>query len=162
MTEGITYRPIGVIRSKHTNPEATPIQSVFAIRCRGQAEIMPEYAEGLRDLEGFSHIYLLYDLHRAWGMKLIVKPYLEDVEHGVFATRAPSRPNRLGLSIVELVSRQGNVLHLDGLDMLDGTPLLDIKPYIGRFDALANTRDGWLSGVDEETALKRGRRKYRG
>ena len=159
-TGGITYRPIGVIRSEHTDPEATPIQSSFAGGCRGRAEILPEYAEGLRDLEGFSHLYLLYDLHRAQGMKLIVKPFLEDVEHGVFATRAPSRPNHLGLSIVALVSRKGAVLHLDGLDVLDGTPLLDIKPYVGRFDCIRNTRDGWQAGVDEETARERGKRGY--
>jgi len=158
----ITYRPIGVIRSEHTDPEATPIQSSVAGRCRGRAEILPEYAEGLRDLEGFSHIYLLYDFHRAQGMKLIVTPYLQDVERGVFATRAPYRPNHIGLSIVELVSRQGAVLDLAGLDVLDGTPLLDIKPYVGRFDCIRNTRDGWQAAVDEETARERGRRMYSG
>jgi tRNA-Thr(GGU) m(6)t(6)A37 methyltransferase TsaA len=161
MTEEITYRPIGVIRSEHSSPEATPIQSAYATGCRGRAEILPEYAEGLRDLEGFSHIYLLYHFHREQTVKLIVKPYLEDVEHGVFATRAPCRPNRLGLSIVTLVSRQGSVLHLDGLDVLDGTPLLDIKPYVGRFNSVLNTRDGWQAGVDEVTARERGKRDYK-
>jgi len=160
MTENITYRPIGIIRSEHLRPEATPIQSAYAGGRRGRVEILPQYAEGLRDLDGFSHIYLLYDFHREQAVKLIVTPYLEDLEHGVFATRAPCRPNRLGLSIVTLVSRQGTVLYLDGLDVLDGTPLLDIKPYVGRFDAIANTRDGWQAAVDEETARQRGKRDY--
>jgi tRNA-Thr(GGU) m(6)t(6)A37 methyltransferase TsaA len=123
---------------------------------------LPEYADGLRDLDGFSHIFLLYDFHRAQSMKLVVKPYLEDAERGVFATRAPWRPNRIGLSIVRLLFRTGNVLHLDGVDILDGTPLLDIKPYIGRFDCIRKTRSGWQAGVDEQTARQRGKRTCEG
>jgi tRNA (adenine37-N6)-methyltransferase len=160
MVDGVLYRPIGVVRSEHVAPENTPIQSVYARGCRGQAEILPEYAEGLTDLEGFSHIYLIYDLHRAQGGSLVVKPYLQDVERGVFATRAPSRPNRIGLSIVKLLYREGNVLHLDWVDILDGSPLLDIKPYVGRFDRIEHTQDGWQDGVDEETARRRGKRGY--
>jgi tRNA-Thr(GGU) m(6)t(6)A37 methyltransferase TsaA len=116
----------------------------------------------LRDLEGFSHIHLLYHLHRAGAAKLAVKPFLQDVERGVFATRAPCRPNAIGLSVVELVGREGNVLHLDGVDVLDGTPLLDIKPYIGRFDHIENTSNGWQDEVDETDAQGRGRRGYPG
>jgi tRNA (adenine37-N6)-methyltransferase len=96
------------------------------------------------------------------SVKLIVKPFLQDVERGVFATRAPSRPNMIGLSIVELVRREGNVLYLDGVDILDGTPLLDIKPYIARFDCVQTLRNGWQDEVDEETARKRGKRGYCG
>jgi tRNA-Thr(GGU) m(6)t(6)A37 methyltransferase TsaA len=96
------------------------------------------------------------------SVKLIVKPFLQDVERGVFATRAPSRPNMIGLSIVELVRREGNVLYLDGVDILDGTPLLDIKPYIARFDCVQTFRNGWQDEVDEETARKRGKRGYCG
>jgi tRNA-Thr(GGU) m(6)t(6)A37 methyltransferase TsaA len=157
-----TYRSIGIIRSDHTVPEKTPIQSVYANGCRGRAEILPEYTEALRDLEGFSHIYLLYDFHKADPGTLIVKPFLQDVERGVFATRAPCRPNRIGLSLVRLLYRQANVLYLDCVDILDSTPLLDIKPYIARFDRIEHTYDGWQDDVDEETARRRGRREYEG
>jgi tRNA (adenine37-N6)-methyltransferase len=156
----ITYSPIGVIRSEHVHADETPIQSVYATGCRGRAEILSEYTEGLRDLEGFSHIYLMYDFHRAESGTLIVKPFLQEVERGVFATRSPCRPNRIGLSIVKLLFRQDNVLHLDQVDILDGTPLLDIKPYCARFDRIDHTYDGWHDGVDDETARRRGKRGY--
>jgi tRNA-Thr(GGU) m(6)t(6)A37 methyltransferase TsaA len=163
MTEScIQYKPIGVIHSEHTIAEETPIQPTYAKGCRGRAEIFPEYEEGLRDLEGFSHIYLIYHLHRSKSVKLKVKPFLQDIERGVFATRAPSRPNAIGLSIVELVSREGNILYLDDVDILDGTPLLDIKPYTAKFDRVETHRNGWQDEVDEETARRRGQRGYRG
>lgn len=158
----IVYRSIGVIRSEHTRPARTPIQPAFAHDCRGRAEIWPEFAAGLSDVDGFSHLYLIYHLHRAAPARLGVKPYLQDVERGIFATRAPSRPNPIGLSLVRLVGREGNVLHLDGLDILDGTPLLDIKPYAPRYDQVENPRGGWTDEVDDETARRRGRRGYRG
>jgi tRNA-Thr(GGU) m(6)t(6)A37 methyltransferase TsaA len=163
MTETvITYRPIGVIRSENVSPEKTPIQPVYAKGCKGWAEIFPEFADGLRDLEGFSHVCLIYHFHRAAPAKLIVKPFLQDIERGVFATHAPCRPNAIGLSVVELVRREGNALHLDGVDILDGTPLLDIKPYTARFDCLETTRNGWQDEVDEKTARQSGRRSYIG
>jgi len=158
----ITYKPIGVIRSEHLAVEETPIQPVYAKGCRGRAEVFAEFADGLRDLEGFSHVYLIYHFHRAGPARLMVKPFLQDVERGVFATRAPCRPNAIGLSVVELVRREGNVLHLDGVDILDGTPLLDIKPYTAKFDLFETARNGWQDDVDEETARRRGRRGYRG
>jgi tRNA-Thr(GGU) m(6)t(6)A37 methyltransferase TsaA len=158
----VTFRPIGILRSPHTHLEATPIQPVYAADCRGRAEIFPKYADGLADIEGFSHVYLLYWLHRADPPRLRVKPYLQDVEHGIFATRAPFRPNPIGLSLVRLVRREGCVLHLDGLDVLDGTPLLDLKPYAPRFDPVEHPRGGWTEEVDDETARRRGRRGYRG
>jgi tRNA-Thr(GGU) m(6)t(6)A37 methyltransferase TsaA len=154
----IIYRPIGIIRSEHTSTDETPIQPVYASGCAGSAEIFPEYAEGLRDLDGFSHIYLIYHFHRAGPPKLMVKPFLQDVERGVFATRAPSRPNPIGLSVVELVRREGNVLHLANVDVLDGTPLLDIKPYTAKFDCFRTARNGWQDAVDDKTARQRGRR----
>ena len=160
MSTGIVYTPIGVIRSEHRRPEETPIQPVYAEGCAGTAEVFPQYAAGLQDLEGFSHIYLLYHLHAAGESRLSVKPFLQDVEHGIFATRAPCRPNPIGLSIVRLVGREGSILLLDGVDVLDGTPLLDIKPYAARFDRIDGTRDGWQDEVDEETALRRGRRGW--
>jgi len=144
----ITYKTIGVIRSEHHAAEKTPIQ--------------PTYAKGLRDLDGFSHVYLIYHFHQSGSARLTVKPFLQDVERGIFATRAPCRPNAIGLSVVELVSREGNVLHLDGVDILDGTPLLDIKPYTARFDCIVTTRNGWQDEVDEETARRLGRRGYDG
>lgn len=160
MSESIVYKPIGIIRSEHTQPEKTPIQPVYSEGCQGTAEIFSEFAAGLRDLDGFSHIYLVYHLHKAGEPRLMVKPFLQDVERGVFATRAPCRPNTIGLSIVRLVRREGNVLHLDGVDVLDGTPLLDIKPYTARFDRIENTRNGWQDEVDDETARLQGRRGY--
>ena len=139
------YRPIGVIRSGHTDPGATPIQPAYAAGCTGRAEVLPEFAAGLRDLDGFSHVYLIYHLHRAGAPKLAVKPFLKDVERGLFATRAPCRPNPIGLSVVRLVRVDGAVLHLDGVDVLDGTPLLDIKPYVPEFDAHPDANSGWLA-----------------
>lgn len=156
----VTFRPIGVIRSEHTSADATPIQPVYAHDCLGRAEILPEYADGLADIEGFSHVYLLYWLHRADPPQLRVKPYLQDVEHGIFATRAPCRPNPIGLSLVRLVGREGNILLLSGVDVLDGTPLLDLKPYAPRYDTVENPRGGWTDLVDEATACVRGRRGF--
>ncbi len=128
---------------------------------KGTAEIFPEYEEGLRDLEGFSHIYLMYNFHRAKDCNLSVKPFLQDAPYGVFATRAPARPKPIGLSLVRLVKIAGNVLHLEDVDVLDGTPLLDIKPYISRFDCRENVHCGWQEDVNEETAQTRGRRGYK-
>ena len=161
MGESIVYKTIGVIHSEHTSPARTPIQPVYSEGCQGRAEVWPEFADGLRDLDGFSHIYLVYHFHRVDKPRLIVKPFLQDIERGVFATRAPCRPNPIGLSIVKLVRREGNVLHLDGVDVLDGTPLLDIKPYTAKFDRIEGTRNGWQDAVDDETALRRGRREFR-
>jgi tRNA-Thr(GGU) m(6)t(6)A37 methyltransferase TsaA len=158
----VTYRPIGVLRSEHKIAQETPIQPAYAKGCQGRAEVFPEFAEGLADLDGFSHIYIIYHFHQAPAAKLKVKPFLQDVERGVFATRSPARPNPIGLSVVELVRREGNTLYLDNLDVLDGTPLLDIKPYTAKFDRIETTRNGWQDAVSEEQARERGRRGYRG
>lgn len=156
---GLTLCPIGVIHTPHTRAEDTPIQPVFAQGVQGRAEILPEHAEGLQDLDGFSHIWLLYWFHQAGPARLTVRPFLQDVEHGVFATRAPTRPNPIGLSLVRLVRREGCILYLEDVDVLDGTPLLDIKPYVPRFDCRTDVRTGWLEAVDEQTAQRRGRRQ---
>lgn len=158
----VVYRPIGVIRTGHTDAGRTPIQPVYAQGCPGRVEVFPEFQDGLADIEGFSHVYLIYHFDRAGPARLRVKPYLDNVERGVFATRAPCRPNAIGLSVVELVSREGNILNLDGLDVLDGTPLLDIKPYTARFDRIETARNGWQDEIDEEAARQRGRRDYKG
>lgn len=157
-----SFQMIGVIRSGHTEAARTPIQPAFAEGCPGRAEILPAFAEGLRDVEGFSHLYLIFVLDRAGPASLLLRPFMQDVERGVFATRAPRRPNPIGLSIVRLVRREGSVLHLDGVDMLDGTPLLDIKPYTATFDRIETTRNGWQDAVDPGEARRLGRRGYTG
>lgn len=160
MTEdGIVFRPIGIIRTEHTDPGHTPIQPRYAAGCAGRVEVYPEFTEGLGDLERFTHIYLLYHLDRARPPQLRIQPYLQDTFRGLFATRAPHRPNPIGLSIVRLVRREGPVVHVDGVDMLDGSPLLDIKPYAGRFDRIEEAGSGWLDEVDDATAERRGKRK---
>ena len=133
---------------------------MYARGIRGQVDVLPEYEAGLRDLEGFSHIFLIYAFHQAGAPRLEVVPFLDDEVRGVFATRAPTRPNPLGLSVVRLVSREGAVLYIEDVDILDGTPLLDIKPYVSRFDSREGTRDGWQEQIDEPTARKRGRREW--
>lgn len=158
----VNYRPIGLIYSSHIDAAATPIQPIYANDCFGRAEILPEFAEGLADIEGFSHIYLIYHLDRAPAAQLRVKPFLQDIERGIFATRAPCRPNPLGLSLVRLLRRESNVLHLAGIDLLDGTPLLDIKPYSPRYDAVENPRSGWTDDIGDAEAQSRGRRHFKG
>jgi len=150
-------KPIGTIRSSFDEPSKAPIQPVFAAGAKGRVEVLPEYAEGLDDIGGFTHIFLLYAFHLSKGMKLRIRPYLQDVEHGVFATRAPCRPNPIGLSVVRLVRREGNVLHIEDVDVVDGTPLLDIKPFCPRFDARKGASSGWIGEVDDATAEERGR-----
>jgi len=158
MPRSVTFTPIGVIHSPHTDPSRTPIQPAFATSVRGTVEVFPEYADGLTDVEGFSHLHLLYWLHRSGPAALRVVPFLDDVARGVFATRAPNRPNPIGLSVVRLVERRGAVLVVEDLDILDGTPLLDIKPYITRFDQREPTREGWQDAVDDDVAARRGAR----
>ena len=142
-------RPIGVIHSPFTEKEATPIQSARS-QARGQVEVYPEYAEGLDGVDGFSYIFLFYALHRSIGYSLRVKPFLDDRLHGIFATRFPARPNPLGFSIVKLLGMHENVLEVEGLDVLDGTPLLDIKPYVPQFDQREPTHSGWYETRSKE------------
>ena len=150
--EEIICRPIGIIRSPYKETEGTPIQTTGAKGVGGTAEIVPECAEGLRDLEGFSHIILIYHFHLSRGYALTVKPFLDDTPRGVFATRAPKRPNAIGISVVRLVKIEGTTLHIEGVDIVDSTPLLDIKPYVPEFDAKEAERTGWLAGRAEKAA----------
>jgi tRNA-Thr(GGU) m(6)t(6)A37 methyltransferase TsaA len=136
-------RPIGVIHSPFQEKEQTPIQPSRS-RAKGRVEVYPEFAAGLEDLEGFSHIILLYVFHQSSGFTLRVKPFLDDQQHGLFATRYPKRPNPIGISVVKLARREGNILEIEDVDVLDGTPLLDIKPYVSEFDLRNGTRLGWL------------------
>jgi tRNA (adenine37-N6)-methyltransferase len=156
----LTLNPIGYIRSEHQILENTPIQPVFARGCTGRVELLPEYVDGLKSIEGFSHIYLLYWLHKAKPAEMIVKPFLQDCEHGIFATRFPHRPNPIGMSIVRFVKKEGAIVYVNDVDILDGTPLLDIKPYSTAFDCFPGSRNGWYSNVDPEDAQKLGKRGY--
>ena len=140
----VCYHPIGVIRTPFKKPKGTPIQPAGSLDSRGTVELFSEYTEGLLDLEGFSHIILVYHFHMAKAPKMKVKPFMDDREHGIFAQRAPSRPNPIGLSVVRLDKVENNVLYIRDVDVLDGTPLLDVKPYVPEFDIREVTRTGWL------------------
>jgi tRNA-Thr(GGU) m(6)t(6)A37 methyltransferase TsaA len=143
--KGIAYMPIGVIHSPFNNIEGMPIQPAGAKGIAGTVEIEHEYCDGLKDIEGFSHIILLYHFHLSKGYSLEVRPFMDDKLHGVFATRAPNRPNPIGISVVKLVRVQHCTLHIEGVDIIDGTPLLDIKPFVPEFDVVEVERIGWLS-----------------
>jgi len=144
----ITYQPIGIIYSPFSNIEGMPIQPAGAARIRGEVEIFKRYSEGLKDLGGFSHIILLYHFHRSKPAKLIVTPFLDSLPHGVFATRAPRRPNPIGLSVVRLLKIEQNILHIENVDILNDTPLLDLKPYAPEFDQHPGERTGWLKEAE--------------
>src|SRR5262245_45506519 len=141
----ICFQPIGLIHSPYTETAGMPIQSVAARGVKGSIELYPEYVLGLKDLDGFSHLWLLYHLHRVEGASLTVTPFLDDRPHGVFATRSPRRPNPIGLSVVRLVRVEGAALHVEDVDVVDGTPLLDIKPYVPAFDVRAADAIGWFT-----------------
>jgi tRNA-Thr(GGU) m(6)t(6)A37 methyltransferase TsaA len=140
----IVFQPIGVIHSPFTEPQGMPIQPAGAAGIMGTAEVFEEFHPGLKDLDGFSHIILLYHFHRSQGYSLQIVPFMDSQVRGLFATRAPKRPNPIGLSVVRLHRIEGGVLHIENVDVLDGTPLLDIKPYVPEFDAQAEVRAGWL------------------
>jgi len=140
----VIYDPIGEIHSPFTETIGMPIQPWAARGIQGQIVVYRQYTPGLRDLDGFSHIILLYHFHKISEMKLEVTPFLDTRTHGVFSTRAPSRPNSIGLSIVKLMRIESNVVHIEDVDILDGTPLLDIKPYVPDFDQVQDVTIGWL------------------
>ncbi len=148
---------IGVIHTPHRASAGTPVQAAAAVGISGRVEVLPEFAPGLKDLEGFERIWLVYWFDRAKPAEVTVVPYLDSVPRGVFATRAPCRPNPIGLSAVRLVRIEGNVLHVEGVDMLDGTPLLDIKPYVPKFDVFEVSRVGWLAGAEGRETVADGR-----
>ncbi len=150
----IVFRPVGIVRSPFQQEGGTPIQPTFAKGARGTVVVCAEYQKALTDLDGFTHIWLLYHLDRAKPWKPLVVPYRDTREHGLFATRSPSRPNGIGMSVVRLISVKGNELEIEGVDILDNTPLIDIKPYVAAFDAVPNTRAGWFDDnvVDRRTA----------
>jgi len=145
MATEIIFRPIGTVHSPFKEPPGTPIQPTASPDTQGVVEVFPEYQEGLQDLDGFSHIFLVYYFHLSQGFSLKVKPFLDDRRRGLFATRAPARPNPIGISIVRLDKIDGNRLYIREMDIVDGTPLLDIKPYVPGFDHRAGATSGWVA-----------------
>lgn len=151
----IHFKPIGVIHSPFKEVKGTPIQPPGAKNVKGSIEVFPEFCEGLLDLDGFSHIILLYHFHKVKESKLTVKPYMDKSSRGVFSTRIPGRPNPIGLSIVKLLEIKDCTVSIEEVDILDGTPLLDIKPYVPEFDQREATRIGWLSDKAKNVLNKR-------
>jgi tRNA-Thr(GGU) m(6)t(6)A37 methyltransferase TsaA len=141
--EEVRYRPIGIVRSPFGRSGGVPKQPVASQDTEGSVELAREYVQGLKDLKAFSHIILVYHCHLSRDYSLLVEPYLDKKLHGVFATRAPSRPNPIGISIVRLARIEGNILHIQDVDIIDGPPLLDIKPYVPEFDQRSPARIGW-------------------
>lgn len=137
--------PIGVIHSPYKTKDSAPIQGAFVPDRDGRVVVSPEYEEGLKDIEGFSHIILLYQFDRAGEVELVRPTFLDDEAHGVFASRHPCRPNGIGLTVVRLLKRSGNILEVRGIDVLDGTPLIDVKPYVPRFDCFPEATEGWVA-----------------
>lgn len=157
----IHYQPIGIIHSPFKVIEGMPIQPIGASKSNGTIELFPEFAEGLKDLEGFSHIILLYHFHKVTESKLIVTPFMDSQPRGVFATRAPKRPNPIGLSVVKLTDVEQNILHIGNVDIVDRTPLLDIKPYVPEFDEHKAESIGWLQQAKGKIKDKKSDDRFR-
>jgi tRNA-Thr(GGU) m(6)t(6)A37 methyltransferase TsaA len=157
----IAYEAIGIIHSPFTAAEGMPIQPAGAAAATGTVEVFDRFVPALQDLDGFSHICLLYHFHRVTQVRLVVTPFLDHLPHGVFATRAPTRPNPIGLSVVRLTRVDGNVLHIEDLDIMDGTPLLDIKPYAPEFDHYPVERIGWLAAAQGQVKGRRSDDRFR-
>ena len=160
-TPVFSYRPIGVIRSPFRDPVGMPIQPGGARGIRGTVEVFGEFRAGLADLDGFSRIILIYPFHRSEGWSPAVTPFLDDRPRGVFATRAPRRPNAIGLSIVRLVEVREGEIAIEDVDVLDGTPLLDIKPYVPAFDSFPDEKSGWLTGSGDRVGSARSDDRFR-
>jgi tRNA-Thr(GGU) m(6)t(6)A37 methyltransferase TsaA len=153
----VRLKPIGIIRTPFQEPTGTPIQPSRSGGAKGTVEVFPEYADGLKDLDGFERIWLIYWFDRAPEARLLVIPFLDDREHGVFATRAPSRPNAIGMSVVRLLQVASNTLEVADVDILDGTPLVDIKPYAAEFDCHSVEKSGWLDQAPLRRSVADGR-----
>lgn len=157
----LTVSPIGIIHSPFTELSGMPIQPAGAVGVEGTVEVFPEFIDGLKDLEGFSHVMMLYHFHRSKGFNLHVVPFMDSVPRGVFATRAPKRPNPIGLSVLKLQKIQGNILYVENVDIVDGTPLLDIKPYVPEFDQQTETRVGWLEEARKEVSTRKSDQRFK-
>ncbi len=142
--EEIIIKPIGIIHTPHKEIKNMPIQPMAADEIKGYIELLPEYVKGLKDLEGFSHITLIYHFHKIKGYELQVVPFMDTEKRGIFSCKAPKRPNAIGTSTVKLISIEENILHIEQVDMLDGTPLIDIKPFFPKYDNRENVSIGWL------------------
>ena len=151
----IDFAPIGVIHSPFFEPEGMPIQPPGAAGIQGTVEVFEDFRKGLKDLDGFSHIILLYLFHRSQGFRLRIVPFMDREPRGLFATRAPKRPNPIGLSVVQLDRIEDGVLYIQNVDILDGTPLLDIKPYVPEFDAQGKVRTGWLEKAKKTVSSRK-------
>lgn len=158
----IKYTPLGTIKSPFKDLEGMPIQPIGAAGVKGEIHLKEEYVDGLMDLQEFSHIILIYHLHLSKGYSLKVKPFLDHEKHGVFATRAPKRPNSIGISVVRLERIEGNLIFIANVDIVDGTPLLDIKPYIPHFDIPEGekVRVGWFEGKHVEAVHKKSDNRF--
>jgi tRNA-Thr(GGU) m(6)t(6)A37 methyltransferase TsaA len=157
----VIYRPIGIIHSPFNSLEDMPIQPTSDVSGSGIVEIFPEFVEGLKDLEGFSYLYLLYHFHKVRQSNLSVTPFLDREPRGIFATRAPSRPNPVGLSLVELVRLENNLIYVERLDVLNETPLLDIKPYVPEFEHTHKVRVGWLEQVKSQVRTRKSDARFK-
>lgn len=157
----IEYHPIGIIHSPFTELSGMPIQPAGAAGVEGTIEVFLQYSDGLKDLEGFSHIIVLYDFHRSKGYDLHVVPFMDSTPRGVFATRAPKRPNPIGLSVIKLQKIQNNILYVENVDILNGTPLLDIKPYVPEFGAQTKVRAGWLEEARKEVSKRQSDQRFK-
>ena len=156
----IEFQPIGVIHTPFKERSGMPIQPSGGSGIEGTVDVYPEFREGLSDLEGFSHIILLYYFHRSEGFKLRVVPFLDIRPRGLFATRAPRRPNPIGVSVVRLLGVEDGILRIENVDILDGTPLLDIKPYVPEFDLQTDIRTGWLEEVGKNVSNKKSDNRF--
>jgi tRNA-Thr(GGU) m(6)t(6)A37 methyltransferase TsaA len=157
----LVYHPIGIIHTPFRDAADMPIQPPGATGVTGTVAVEESYRDGLRDLDGFSHLILLYHFHLSNGYTLQVKPFMDDKEHGVFATRAPRRPNPIGLSVVRLVRIEGSLMHIEDVDIVDGTPLLDIKPYVPLFDSRDKAKTGWLADRGKGVLQARSDKRFR-
>ncbi len=158
--KNIDYTSIGVIHSPFKEPKGMPIQPAAAKNIEGKVELFNEYVEGLKSLDGFSHIILLYHFHLSKEPSLTVIPYMDETARGVFATRAPGRPNSIGISVVKLIKIEKNILYIKNVDIVDGTPLLDIKPHVPQFNPGDNCRIGWLEKKIEKLADKKSDNRF--
>ena len=151
----IEFAPIGIIHSPFIEIEGMPIQPPGASGVKGTVEVFEDFTPGLKDLDGFSHVILLYCFHTSHGFNLRIVPFMDSVPRGLFATRAPRRPNPIGFSVVQLDKIEDGVLHIQNVDILDGTPLLDIKPYVPEFDTQMEVRTGWLEKVGKTVSSQK-------
>jgi len=159
--DNVVYVPIGIVRSPFKTVEGSPIQPVGAKGVRGQVELREELVAGLKDLEGFSHIILIYHFHLCKGFDLEVLPFIGGERRGLFATRGPKRPNSIGISVARLIKIEGRFLTIEDVDVLDGTPLLDIKPYIPQFGPRENVQIGWVTGKVQDVEKLRADNRFK-